>query len=184
MRGARAVPPGALFLLTLLSVLAAPAEAQRPGASGGGWAPAQAGLRVGWDNNANATVAGGQLRIPVLPGGSLELVPSGDVTFLTGLREYQVNLDAVWVLGGRRGGLYGGGGLAARNTIFGESTDGERETRTGANVVVGLTTRGRFGGVPLGVQIEARWVFLDAAFDPRVFTFGLNVPLWGWGRGS
>lgn len=168
--------------LALLLVLPAAASAQRPsGGSPGGWSPAQIGLHVGYDNNASATVLGGQLRVPVVPAGWLEVMPGGDVTFLTGLKEYQLNLDAVAVLGGERGGLYGGGGLALRNSVYGEGLD--RETRTGANVVVGLATRGRFGDIPLGVQFEARWVFLDADFDPRVFTFGVNVPLWGWGDG-
>lgn len=169
--------PGTLLALVLL-FLPAGAAAQ----SGSGWSPAQVGLRVGYDNNANATVVGAQLRLPVLPAGWLELVPSGDVTFLPGLKEYQFNGDAVFVLGGRRGGLYGGGGVAVRSSVF--DADGDRETRTGTNLVVGLTTRALLADVPLGVQIEARWVFLDADFDPRLFSFGVNVPLWGWGRGG
>lgn len=165
-----------------LLLLPTATEAQRPGSAEGsaGWSPAQVGLRVGYDNNANSTVAGAQLRIPVVPAGWLEVMPSGDITFLPGLKEYQFNADAVFVMGGRRGGLYGGGGFALRSSIFDEG--GDRESRTGGNVVVGLTTRGRLAEVPLGVQIEARWVFLDADFDPRLFTFGVNVPLWGWGR--
>jgi len=152
-----------------------PASAQRGNA---GWAAPQAGIRFGYDDNAQATVLGAQLRIPVLPGGQVELVPSGDVTFLEGAREYQVNADAVWVTGGRSGGLFAGGGLAVRSGFF-EALD--RETRTGANLVLGLVTRGRFQGVPIGVQLEGRWVFIDTPVDPRVFTFGVNLPLWGWG---
>ena len=151
------------WILTALLTLSLPAMAEAQPASGG-WVPAQIGLRAGYDNSSNATVLGGQLRIPVVPAGWLEVVPSGDVTFLTGLREYQFNADAVLSMGGRSGGVYGGGGLAWRN-----------------NLVVGLATRGRVADVPLGIQIEGRWVFLDADFDPRVFTFGVNVPLWGWG---
>jgi len=170
-----------LHLAALLClVLPGTVAAQGPAGTGGGWNPIQVGARAGYDNNANATVLGAQLRIPVVPRGWLELMPSGDITFLTGLKEYQFNADAVVLLGGPRGGLYGGGGLALRNTIF--AGRDERETRAGANVVVGLSTRAQMGDVPLGVQIEARWVFLDAEFDPRVFTFGVNLPLWGWGE--
>ncbi len=163
------------LLLALVMGSPEPGSAQRGNA---GWAAPQAGIRFGYDDNAQATVLGGQLRIPVLPGGQVELVPSGDVVFLDGLREYQVHADAVWVTGGRSGGLFGGVGLAVRNGIFEEL---DRETRTGANLVLGLVTRGRFQGVPLGVQLEGRWVFMDTPVDPRVFTFGVNLPLWGWG---
>ena len=168
-----------LLAVGLFLALPATAAAQRPSGSSPGWLPAQAGLHMGYDNNANATVVGAQLRVPVIPTGHVELLPSSDVTFLPGLKEYQLNADAVFVTGGRSGGLYGGGGLALRNSIF--TGGGERETRSGANVVVGLTTRGRLGGVPMGIQLEGRWVFLDAEFDPRLFTFGVNLPLWGWG---
>lgn len=164
--------------LAALALLAAPSsplvaqESQPPA-----WPAIQAGIRFGYDNNANSTVLGAQVRIPVVRGAWLEVVPSGDVTFLPGLKEYQGNADVVWVSGGRRGGLYAGAGLAMRNSIF----DGpERETRTGASVLIGLVSRG-FGDVPLGTQLEARWVFLDADFSPRVLTLGVNLPLWGWG---
>lgn len=170
----------AALLIPLLSV---PVAAQAPPEDAGGgqtWAPASVGLRVGYDDNSSGTVAGAQLRVPVVPAGWLELVPSADVTFLTGLKEYQANMDAVYVGGSRSGGLYAGGGLALRNSIYGE--DGERETRTGANLVLGLVTRGVFQGLPLGVQVEARWTFLDADFNPRSITLGANVPLWGWER--
>lgn len=172
-------------LLCLLLTLALPGvvQAQRSpgaGASSPGWSPAQAGIRVGYDNSAHGTVLGAQLRLPVIPSGWVEVIPSGDVTFLPGLKEYQFNADAVVVTGGRSGGLYAGGGVAVRNTIFGQG--GDRETRTGTNLVAGLMTRGLVGDLPLGIQVEARWVFLDADFDPRLFTFGVNLPLWGWDR--
>lgn len=141
------------------------------------WPAVQIGARFGFDDNASSTVAGAQIRIPVVRGGWLELLPSGDVTFLAGLQEYQFNADAVYILGGGRGGLYLGGGLALRNTIL---EGPERETRSGVNAVVGLTSR-RLGGAPFGTQIEIRWVFLDAEFNPRNLTLGVNFPLWGGG---
>ncbi len=136
------------------------------------------GARVGYDDNANATVLGTQIRIPVVRGGWLELMPGADVTFLTGLKEYQFNGDAVFIYGSRAGGLYGAGGVAIRNTIF---EGAGRETRVGGSVAVGLMNRGS-GDVPIGTQLEVRWVFIDAPFKPRVLTFGVNLPLWGWGQ--
>lgn len=150
--------------------------AQQPGADEGWPAPA-IGVRVGFDQSASGEVIGAQLRVPVLPSGRLELVPNADITFLNDLKEYGFNVDAVFVSGGRRGGLYVGGGLAMRNSIFTAEIGGARETEVGFGAVVGLK-----GGGPAGLvtQVEFRWSFLpDVDYDPRAITVGLNFPLWG-----
>ncbi len=169
--------PGLSGALALL-LLAAPAAvaAQQPGADEGWPAPA-IGVRVGFDQSASGEVLGAQLRVPVLPSGRLELVPNADITFLNNLREYGFNVDAVFVSGGRQGGLYLGGGLAMRNSIFTAEIGGPRETEVGFGAVVGLK-----GGGPAGLmtQVEFRWSFLpDVDYDPRAITLGLNFPFWG-----
>ncbi len=166
--------------LVVLVTLAAPAlaHAQQPDQSGSaaGWAPASLGVRLGFDQAARGEVIGAQLRVPVLPSGRVELMPSGDVTFLTGLRDYGFNLDAVYVSGGRRGGIYLGGGLALRNSLFTSEPDADRETKTAFGAVIGVK-----GGGPgrLGTQVEFRWIFLpDDDYDPRTISLGVNFPLW------
>jgi hypothetical protein len=135
------------------------------------------GVRFGYDQSARGEVIGGQIRIPVLPSGSVELMPNGDITFLTGLRDYGFNLDAAYVSGGRRGGVYVGGGLALRSSIFSDDPNGARETKAGFGAVVGV----KGGGPgPLGTQVEFRWIFLpDDSYDPRTITLGVNFSLWG-----
>ena len=121
-----------------------------------------------------------QLRLPLVRDGKLELVPHANVTFATGLKEYAYGAELVLVPAGRRGGLYGGGGIAYRNTIFGTGVSDERQTFTGFSGVIGLKS-GTGGAV--GSQIELRWVFLDdAPVDPRVITFGVNIALSGRNR--
>jgi len=150
------------------------------GTGGGGsasWPPAVAGLRFGYDQGANGEVVGAQLRVPVLRSGHVEVVPNADVTFLTRLREYGFNLDAVYVTGGLQGGVYLGGGLAVRNSVFGVSEDEGRRNEAGFGAVIGART-----GAPgrIGTQVEFRWIFLSGAdFNPRAATVGLNFPLWG-----
>ena len=155
------------------------AQAQQPGgAAEASWPAISAGARFGYDQSANGEVIGVQVRIPVLRSGALEVVPNGDVTFLTGLREYGLNVDAVYVRGGRSGGLYAGGGFSLRNSIFGTELDAERTNELGYGAVIGLKT-GISGGI--GTQIEFRWIFFpDIDYDPRAVTLGVNVPLWGW----
>lgn len=142
------------------------------------WPAIQAGIRFGYDENSQSTMAGAQIRVPVLRAGWLELMPSADVTFLRGLREYQLQGDVALIYGGRRGGVYLAGGPVARNSIF---EGPERETRYGSSVALGFMGRGS-GDVPIGTQLEVRWTFVDAQFSPRTLSFGVNLPLWGWGR--
>lgn len=138
------------------------------------WAPPSIGARFGWDNKQRRQMVGAQLRLPVLPGGQVELMPSFDVTFLPTLHEYQYNIEAVYILGGRGGVLYGGGGLGMRNTVYPEATG--RSTELGYTLVVGARLVGSARIVP---QIEYRWVFIDAApVTYQQFTLGLNFALW------
>jgi hypothetical protein len=139
-----------------------------------GWAPPSFGIRFGWDNQQQSQMLGAQLRLPIVPGGQIELMPSMDISFLRGLKEYQYNFEGVYVLDGRAGGLYGGGGIGLRNSIF---TDGQgRRTERGYTAVVGLRL------VDLGVvvpQIEYRWVFIsDAPVTYQQLSLGLNLALW------
>ena len=177
----------ALFLAAAVALAPGEAHAQRfgqPPRAGspqeGGWAPAWAGFRGGWDYEATAPVIGIQLRVPAIPSGRLEVVPTADVTFLDGLREYQAGVDAILVSGGRRGGVYVGGGLAWRNSVY--TVGNDRETRRAPVVVVGART-GAMMGAPFGTQVEMRWVRLDGPYDPRILSLGVNFPLWGRGRG-
>jgi hypothetical protein len=174
----------ALLLALCLSLSPRPAEAQRFGrplqtGSAEGWAPAWAGFRAGWDYSARSTVLGVQIRLPAIPSGYVEIVPNADVTFPSGLREYQGGVDAVFVSGGRMGGFYAGGGVAWRNTVWAE--DSPRETRRAPVTMAGLRT-GALMGAPFGTQLEMRWIWLDGPFKPRVLTLGINFPLWGGGR--
>lgn len=150
--------------------------------TGRGWAPVLVGLRAGYDSQSTRSVVGAQIHLPVLPSGYVELIPNGSITFLTGLKEYQTGVEAVAVSGGAGGGIYAGGGLGWRSTIYGDAT--RREWRSSPTVVVGARTGNDFGP-PLGAQIEVRWVFLDGPYTPRVLTMGVNFPLWGHvpGRG-
>ncbi len=134
------------------------------------------GAHFGYDQSSNSEVLGLQLRGAVLRRGQVQLVPHANVTFLPGLREYQYAIDAVWVSGGRSGGIYLGGGAGLRSSVFDPDASGERETRATWAAVVGLLTG---GGAGIGTQVELRWIFLrDAEFDPRVVSLGVNLPIW------
>lgn len=178
VRSALLLAPGLLLAVAPSSVLA-----QRMGGpsldGGGGWSPIQVGVHAGYDYNSTGSLMGAQVRIPVIPSGYVELMPSTDVTFLTGLKEYQYNMEAVVVSGGRRGGFYAGGGGVWKSSIYDDG--GGRETRPGWTAVVGVKT-GAMVGPGINVQIETRWVFLRGPVKPRMLTFGVNLPLWGWGR--
>lgn len=167
-----------LFGALALFAFSAPVDvaAQQPDDDDGWPAPA-IGVRIGFDQAASGEVIGAQFRVPVLPSGRLEVVPNADITFLDNLREYGFNVDAVFVSGGRQGGLYLGGGLSMRNSVFTAEIGGARETAVGYGAVVGLKAGGPAG---LVTQVEFRWSFLpDIDYDPRAVTIGLNFPLWG-----
>ena len=132
-------------------------------------------MRLGDDDRASVFVLGAGARTPLLPGASVELLPNADVTFLPAFKEYEYNLEAVYVLGDRNGGFYAGGGMAWRNTIFPDKPG--RQTKRGHTFVLGLRSmpprQARFG-----TEIQLRWILVDKVLKPRVFSFGVNFPLW------
>jgi len=146
-----------------------------------GWTPISVGVRVGWDDNSRGEVLGVHGHIPVLRSGVVEIAPSADMTFLTGAKEYQYNLDVAWVLNGRQGGLFLGGGIGLRDSVGGAaSLEGRRN----------LTTYSLFGGLRSSTSgwfqffVDFRWIFLDdgvagVSFNPTPFSIGVAVPLWG-----
>jgi hypothetical protein len=141
-----------------------------------GWPPIEIGARIGYDNSQRNEVAGAMLRIPVHPSAHVEVLPSLDVTFLRGLREYQYNFEAVYLTAGRSGGLYGGGGIGFRNTIVPSDPDAGRRMLTTYSIVVGA----KFGGDGrVNPVLEFRRVFAsDLAVDPQQVTLGATVELW------
>lgn len=121
-------------------------------------------------------VLGAQIHLPLLRNGLVELVPTADVIFPRNTREYQYNLELVYVSGGRRGGVYGGGGLGYRDTVLNGTPADPRSTIFGYSLVVGVRSpaTGRFQ-----TQIELRWIFLeDTTVRPVPVTIGLSFPLW------
>ena len=141
-----------------------------------GWAPASIGVRGGYENELQGWMVGGFVGIPVRSNGSVELVPSGDVTFLPGFEEYQGNLELVYVTGGRRGGLIAGGGMGMRNSVFGPDPDAARRTVTTFSLMIGV----RLGAVGrFRPQVEGRWILQDEwAGDPRHASVGVGFALW------
>jgi hypothetical protein len=141
-----------------------------------GWAPASIGARVGFDNAQSAPMLGAVVRVPVLPSGFVELMPNADITFLSGFTVYQLNVEAVYLTQGRRGGFYGGGGVGFRSGIFSADPNGPRTTEQTFSVVAGL----RLGGLGrVRPEVEVRWILQDEqARDPRVVAAGVSLALW------
>lgn len=142
------------------------------------WSPIAVGVYVGYDNQPSGEVAGAQIRIPVLPSGTVELISGANITFLNRLKEYQFNLEAAYTTGASTGGLYLGGGLAWRNTMFGSDLTSGRQTARGYSLVAGAKLGG-IAGTRVSPQLEIRWTFLkETVLNPRVISFGINLPLW------
>jgi hypothetical protein len=145
-----------------------------------GWPALEVGARVGLMNVQQDFVLGGLLRIPVWRTGHAELLPSADVTFLGPFNEYQVNLEAAYLLMGRNGGPYVGGGIGFRSTIPpagpGSGTVASRRWLTTYNILVGLKLTG-LG--PVNPLVEFRRAFVsDLEIDPQVLSLGASVMLW------
>ncbi len=163
--------------LSAAALAASPALAQPGGqADSSGWPAVELGARVGYDNQQRQEVVGALLRVPVLRDGSIELLPNADVTFLRGLKEYQVNLEAVYLLAGRQGGPYLGGGVGFRSTIPPNDPTAGRQTYTTFGLVVGL----KFGTLDrVRPFLEFRRVFVsELAVDPQLLSFGATLVLW------
>jgi hypothetical protein len=131
---------------------------------------------VGYDNTQRQEVVGTLLRIPILASGRVELLPNADVTFLRGLKEYQVNFEAVYLVAGGEGGLYAGGGMGFRSTIVPADPDAGRQTLRTLSIVFGLKLGGASRLKPL---LEFRRLFPDElAIDPQQVSLGVTVALW------
>ena len=173
--------PG-ILLLTLLGLLtpcALEAQVRRGRAVDPDrppWMPISIGPRAGYDERARGMVLGAQIHLPILRNGLVELVPTADVVFPNNAREYQYNLELVYVSGGRTGGLYGGGGVGYRDTVLNGTPADPRNTIFGYSLVLGV----RSGIADLfQTQLELRWIFLeDTNVRPVPVTLGINFPLW------
>ncbi|HEV2132045.1 MAG TPA: hypothetical protein VGR27_13115 [Longimicrobiaceae bacterium] len=133
---------------------------------------AEFGVRGGYDFDDEVASAGAQLRIPLTR--EIHLIPSGDVFLDDAPTQWQLNADAVFRPEGL-GGLYGGGGLAFASRDFDEDADGERESRSGFNLLVGLDG-GWLGGATVRPFVEARWTNIDD-YRPFRVVLGVNVPI-------
>lgn len=175
IRRSRAVPLLLAMVAALPGALAGQARSA-PGA-GTGWTPIAAGIHGGYDYTSTSYLVGAQIRIPLHPSGYLQVVPNGDIVFQPRLKEYLAGATVVGVSGGRRGGIYAGGGLTWRNTL----QEGVRTTKRSPTIVVGVLSPTLFG-VPFSTQLEVRWVRVDTPLKPKLLSFGVNFPLWGWGE--
>jgi hypothetical protein len=169
-------------LLSALAILTSSATAQvrrgRAQRVTPRWAPVAFGLRAGWQQDpiANGSLLGGELRVPLLRNGIVELVPSADFVWLPTTEESQYNADVLFVPQGPQGGVFAGGGVGWRDSPYGASAAGDlRETYFGVNLVVG----GRTPIGPLQLTAALRWTFLRGSdYSPNTLTLGLNYPLW------
>ncbi len=178
--------PSPILILALVALLA-PSELDAQVRRGRAtrqqpaWAPITVGVRAGYDNNARGQLLGAQARLPVLRSGLVQVMPSADVTFLRGAREYQYNLEVLYVAGGRGGGAYLGAGAGYRDSVVDGTQEDPRSTFFDYSLVVGATSA--VGG-SLQIQFELRWIFLqdtETDFRPLPLSLGVNVPLWGRG---
>lgn len=167
--------------LVAAAALCAPAAASAqlarlPGDNVGGWPAIEIGIRAGYDNGLREEFVGALLRVPVLASGRVELMPNMDITFLRGLREYQYNLEAVYLTVPGEGGLYAGGGMGFRNTILPADPAAGRQTITTWNLVIGA----KFAmGERLNPMVEFRRAFAsDLAVDPQQISLGATIELW------
>lgn len=142
----------------------------------GGWPPLEIGARVGYDNIQRQEVVGVLLRIPVLPNRTIELLPSADVTFLRGLKEYQFSADAVYVFASADGGLYAGGGIGLRSTFPPATPPQGRQTITTFALVAGLKLTNLNRVNPM---LEFRRIFAsELVVDPQLLSIGVTFELW------
>lgn len=170
----------ALFALTISATAPHETSAQeRRGRDSGPterWAPPAVGVRAGFDQRANAEVLGAHGRIPILRSGIIELVPTAEMAFLRGAKDYQYGVEAAWVPAGTGDGVLLTGGVAWRDTPVG-TLDAAEPRRTHFGWVLGAG--GRAGVGRLQVELSLRWVFLDdAPFQPNPATIGVAFPFW------
>jgi hypothetical protein len=132
-----------------------------------------AGARVGIDYFTDAPVIGLQLHLLPDPWGIFDLMPNGEFSFRGGGTNWQLNADLAVI---PVPGLYAGGGVAFRNTLYDEALG--KETRTGYSLFAGIRPRAERGEI--NPQIEMRWTFVGDFVRPRTITVGANWPLVLW----
>jgi hypothetical protein len=152
----------------LLLALSLPLTAQQPGATAP-YMGALIGAHVGVDYLFEGFLIGGQAHLLLDPWGRVSIIPNAEYEFRRGLRDWQANLDLA-VMPVR--GVYVGGGLAYRNSIFDEEVG--RATESGYSAFIGYREPARPGRI--SPQIELRWSFV-ADIKPRMLTVGGNYPL-------
>jgi hypothetical protein len=145
----------------------------QPEPGGGMWAPPRfiLGLRAGYDYDAEVWSLGGQFVLPLgsRPGG-LQIIPSGDLFFINGATDWQINLDAAI----RLMMLYGGVGIAYLNRDF-QQPD-EKDKKTGTNLFIGMPLPLPLYKLRILSFVEARWTEVE---NERLFRLvvGLNFML-------
>ncbi|MFC1639430.1 hypothetical protein ACFL3B_01545 [Gemmatimonadota bacterium] len=166
IRCASACIVGALLLLS-----AGGADAQRGLPAGGGpTQPLAIGARAGFDWDERNWSVGGQVRLmlPSVPG--LEFLPSADVYFLDGQKQWQINVDAAIQLFPI---AYAGAGLAiARDSL---PTSSGPTIENGYNLFIGINAPAL--RLPIMPFAEARWTTINRLVRPFRVVAGLNVPL-------
>jgi hypothetical protein len=125
------------------------------------------GVRVGYDFEDNAVVAGAQAHISVLQ--AIKFIPSFDAIFGDDFH-WQLNGDVGYDLNF----VYLGGGLAVAGRDF--NNDGDPETRVGFNVMGGLDLGAFFQPGGLRPFVEVRWSSLGDVAPLRAY-LGVNFPL-------
>jgi hypothetical protein len=133
------------------------------------------GIRAGYDNGLREELVGALLRVPVLASGRVEFMPNMDITFLRGLKEYQYNIEAVYLTVPGEG-VYVGGGMGFRSTILPSDPAAGRQTITTWNLVIGA----KFEiNERLNAMVEFRRAFAsDLAVDPQQISLGASIELW------
>lgn len=135
--------------------------------------PVELGIWGGYDVDAEAPAAGGQLRLPL--GAFLELVPSGGYTFTSDYTVWQANLDAAIRLGFRQA-IFAGAGAAVAHRVF--ETSGEpvlpEDTRMGVNLFFGISLP-RFLPIRFRPYAQARWTFVSDYDAALVAQAGVNL---------
>jgi len=125
------------------------------------------GLRTGYDYDAEVWSLGGQLKLHPGRGRSgLQIIPSGDVFFIKGTADWQVNLDAAIHLMM----LYGGVGIAYLNRDF-QQPD-EKDNKTGTNYFIGMPLPIPLYKLRMMPFLEARWTEVK---DERLFRLVVGV---------
>lgn len=162
---------GVMFLFILLASAGAANAFPMGRSATASRSSSQLGIRTGYDFEVDVWSVGGQFRFPARPGGALHLMPSADLFYVEGRKDWQINLDAAIQ---ERGGAYYGGGLAFANRDF--SGKGALDFKTGGNLLLGMAVRLRSSSIQ--PYLEGRWTFIE---NERLFRLaaGFNFKFGG-----